>query len=53
MQAFLTQEVAVTHSLPHFGLATVLEESRCFACSPHPTPALPASLPSFSPAFHL
>lgn len=53
VQAFLAQEVAVAHSPPHVGLAPVLEESDCLAYSPHPTPALPASLPSFSPAFHL
>lgn len=53
MQAFFAQEVAVAHSPPHVGLAPVLEESHCLAYSPHPTPALPASLPSFSPAFHL
>ena len=53
MQASLTREVAVTHPLPHFGLAAALEESHCFAYSPHPTSTLPASLPSFSPAFRL
>ena len=53
MQASLTREVAVTHPLPHFGLAAALEESHCFAYSPHPTSTLPASRPSFSPAFRL